>query len=104
MTTSAVPGPAPFYVTTPIYYVNDLPHIGHIYTTVVADTLARYKRMRGYDVRFRCRCGREALLDRLFTLSAEDRAELADSDGRIEAECAYCGAHYLYLVAELDLQ
>ena len=41
-----------FYVTTPIYYVNDLPHIGHIYTTVVADTLARYKRMRGYDVRF----------------------------------------------------
>ena len=41
-----------FYVTTPIYYVNDLPHIGHIYTTVVADTIARYKRMRGVDVRF----------------------------------------------------
>jgi methionyl-tRNA synthetase len=41
-----------FYITTPIYYVNDLPHIGHIYTTVVADTIARYKRMRGYDVRF----------------------------------------------------
>jgi len=41
-----------FYVTTPIYYVNDLPHIGHIYTTVVADTIARYKRMRGFDVRF----------------------------------------------------
>jgi len=41
-----------FYVTTPIYYVNDLPHIGHIYTTVVADVVARYKRMRGYDVRF----------------------------------------------------
>jgi methionyl-tRNA synthetase len=41
-----------FYITTPIYYVNDLPHIGHIYTTVVADTVARYKRMRGYDVRF----------------------------------------------------
>jgi methionyl-tRNA synthetase len=41
-----------FYITTPIYYVNDLPHIGHIYTTVVADTLARYKRMRGFDVRF----------------------------------------------------
>ncbi len=41
-----------FYITTPIYYVNDLPHIGHIYTTVVADTIARYKRMRGFDVRF----------------------------------------------------
>src|SRR5262245_20200243 len=43
---------ARFYLTTPIYYVNDLPHIGHIFTTVVADTLARYRRMRGDDVRF----------------------------------------------------
>lgn len=42
----------PFYVTTPIYYVNDLPHIGHIYTTVVADTVARYRRLCGDDVRF----------------------------------------------------
>lgn len=41
-----------FSITTPIYYVNDLPHIGHIYTTVVADTVARYKRLRGFDVRF----------------------------------------------------
>jgi methionyl-tRNA synthetase len=41
-----------FYVTTPIYYVNDLPHIGHIYTTVVADVLARYRRLAGDDVRF----------------------------------------------------
>jgi methionyl-tRNA synthetase len=39
-----------FYVTTPIYYTNGLPHIGHTYTTVVADMLRRYKRMRGYDV------------------------------------------------------
>jgi len=43
---------ATYYITTPIYYVNDLPHIGHIYTTVVADTIARYKRARGLDVRF----------------------------------------------------
>ncbi len=42
----------PYYLTTPIYYVNDLPHIGHIFTTVVADTLARYRRMSGDDVRF----------------------------------------------------
>ncbi len=39
-----------FYLTTPIYYVNARPHLGHTYTTVVADTIARYKRMRGYDV------------------------------------------------------
>jgi methionyl-tRNA synthetase len=39
-----------FYITTPIYYTNGLPHIGHTYTTVVADVLRRYKRMRGYDV------------------------------------------------------
>lgn len=55
-------------------------------------------------VRFRCRCSRESLLDRLFTLSAEDRAGIADLEGRIEAECAYCGAHYLYFATELDPQ
>jgi methionyl-tRNA synthetase len=42
----------PFYLTTPIYYVNAEPHIGHIYTTIVADTLARYRRMAGDDVYF----------------------------------------------------
>jgi len=41
-----------FYVTTPIYYPNDLPHIGHAYTTVFADVLARWYRLRGYDVFF----------------------------------------------------
>jgi len=41
-----------FYLTTPIYYVNDVPHIGHAYTTVAADCLARYKRLKGYDVFF----------------------------------------------------
>jgi methionyl-tRNA synthetase len=41
-----------FYVTTPIYYVNDVPHIGHAYTTVAADVLARYKRFCGYDCFF----------------------------------------------------
>ena len=40
------------YFTTPIYYVNDRPHIGHLYTTVVTDTLARYFRLAGEDVRF----------------------------------------------------
>ncbi|MEC4669834.1 MAG: methionine--tRNA ligase [Nitrospirota bacterium] len=41
-----------FYITTPIYYVNDVPHIGHAYTTVAADVLARYRRLTGYDVFF----------------------------------------------------
>ncbi|MCD6183241.1 MAG: class I tRNA ligase family protein, partial [Thermovirga sp.] len=45
-------GKKAFYITTPIYYVNDVPHIGHAYTTIAADTMARYKRMRGYDVMF----------------------------------------------------
>src|SRR5690606_3977111 len=41
-----------FYITTPIYYPSDKLHIGHAYTTVAADAIARYKRMRGYDVMF----------------------------------------------------
>jgi methionyl-tRNA synthetase len=41
-----------FYITTPIYYVNDVPHIGHAYTTIIADTLARYSRMVGKDTFF----------------------------------------------------
>jgi methionyl-tRNA synthetase len=41
-----------FYLTTPIYYVNDKPHIGHLYTTVAADVVARYRRLRGERVCF----------------------------------------------------
>ena len=41
-----------FYITTPIYYPSDKLHIGHSYTTVAADAMARYKRARGYDVMF----------------------------------------------------
>lgn len=41
-----------FYVTTPIYYVNDVPHIGHAYTTIIADALARFNRLRGKEVFF----------------------------------------------------
>ncbi|WP_029166016.1 methionine--tRNA ligase [Aminiphilus circumscriptus] len=42
----------PFYVTTPIYYVNDVPHIGHAYTTIAADVMTRYRRMCGFDTFF----------------------------------------------------
>ncbi|MCI5132609.1 MAG: methionine--tRNA ligase, partial [Candidatus Electrothrix sp. EH2] len=40
------------YITTPIYYVNAMPHIGHAYTTIIADTYARFRRLCGDDVRF----------------------------------------------------
>jgi methionyl-tRNA synthetase len=43
--------PRPFYVTTPIYYVNDVPHLGTAYTTIVADALRRYHALRGRDAR-----------------------------------------------------
>ena len=42
----------PFYVTTPIYYVNDVPHVGHAYTSLACDAIARFKRLDGYDVHF----------------------------------------------------
>ena len=42
----------PYFLTTPIYYVNDLPHLGHAYTTVACDALARFMRLDGYRVKF----------------------------------------------------
>ncbi|PZP56267.1 MAG: methionine--tRNA ligase, partial [Micavibrio aeruginosavorus] len=41
-----------YYITTPIYYVNDKPHLGHTYTTIACDILARFKRLDGYKVKF----------------------------------------------------
>jgi methionyl-tRNA synthetase len=41
-----------FYITTPIYYVNDVPHIGHAYTSIACDVMARWKRLDGFDVFF----------------------------------------------------
>ncbi len=41
-----------FYITSPIYYVNDVPHIGHAYTSIACDVMARFRRLEGYDVRF----------------------------------------------------
>src|SRR5437764_12295569 len=43
--------PNTFYITTPLYYVNAPPHLGGTYSTIVADTIARYKRMMGFDVK-----------------------------------------------------
>ena len=41
-----------FYITTPIYYVNDVPHIGHAYTTIACDIFTRYNKLLGNDVYF----------------------------------------------------
>ena len=48
----ASPGVASYYLTTPIYYVNDAPHVGHAYTTLIADAVARWHRLAGEDVFF----------------------------------------------------
>src|SRR5579871_5333166 len=44
--------PGAFYITTPIYYVNARPHLGHAYSTIVCDAIARRKRSQGYDTWF----------------------------------------------------
>lgn len=41
-----------FYITTPIYYANSLPHLGHFYTTTIADIVTKYKKQRGFDTYF----------------------------------------------------
>jgi len=50
--TPSLAGVATYYLTTPIYYVNDAPHVGHAYTTLIADAIARWRRLRGEDVFF----------------------------------------------------
>ena len=44
--------PNNFFITTPIYYVNDIPHIGHAYTSIATDFIARFKRMSGVNTIF----------------------------------------------------
>lgn len=68
-----------FYLTTPIYYVNDVPHIGHAYTTVGADVLARYKRLMGYDVYFLTGSDEHGQkVEKAATTAGETPLELAD--------------------------
>ena len=54
-----------FYITTPIYYPSDKLHIGHSYTTVACDALARFKRKQGYDVMFLTEIGRASCRERV---------------------------------------
>jgi hypothetical protein len=52
LATSFDDGAGPYYITSPIYYVNDKPHIGHAYTSVACDVIARYMRLAGRQVFF----------------------------------------------------
>ena len=49
---NGAPMPDKFYITTPIYYPNAEPHLGHVYTTLCVDTVARYHRLKGDDTFF----------------------------------------------------
>ncbi|MER3446108.1 MAG: methionine--tRNA ligase [Candidatus Dadabacteria bacterium] len=68
-----------FYVTTPIYYVNDVPHIGHAYTTIAADVIARFRRLKGDKTFFLTGTDEHGQkIERVATASGERPIELAD--------------------------
>jgi Methionyl-tRNA synthetase len=71
--------PKVFYITTPIYYVNDVPHIGHAYTTVAADVIARFRRLVGDEVFFLTGTDEHGQkIERTAAASGEKPIELAD--------------------------
>ena len=79
-----------FYITTPIYYPSDKLHIGHTYCTVATDSLARYKRLSGYDVMFLTGTdehghhpedGTAQVVDRVFPVAVEFVDDRLDPDG-----------------------
>jgi methionyl-tRNA synthetase len=77
--TDSVPGVSRFYVTTPIYYVNDVPHIGHAYTTVTADALARWHRLLGDETWFLTGTDEHGLkVERAATAAGREPLEHAD--------------------------
>src|SRR6266849_10064826 len=68
-----------FYVTTPIYYVNDVPHIGHAYTTIAADVIARFRRLTGDKTFFLTGTDEHGQkIERVAQASGERPIELAD--------------------------
>lgn len=76
--------PSTYYVTTPIYYVNDAPHIGHCYTTLLADVLARFQRLAGRDVFFLT--GTDEHAEKVVTSAAErDLTPIEWADRNAEA-------------------
>src|ERR1039457_2365739 len=95
-----------FYVTTPIYYVNAAPHLGHAYTTIAADVLARHHRQRGEDVFFLTGTDEhgEPVADAGHALGVEPR-ELADRNSeRFRALAPKIGATNDFFIRTTDPQ
>jgi molecular chaperone Hsp33 len=72
----------------------------HVLDTVLAGLDREVKEMN--PIRYRCRCSRERLLQHLVLLSAEDREYLRREDGTIDADCVFCGSHYVFSPEELE--
>ncbi len=75
-----------FYITTPIYYVNDIPHIGHVYSTVVADVLSRWHRIQGEAVYFLTGTDENAQKNAEVALKATSHLPLATREKQTERE------------------
>ena len=83
-----------FYVTTPIYYVNDAPHIGHAYTTVIGDALCRWHRLLGDDVLYLTGTDEYGLKNKqadltIFVVQKIQR-KTVQPDGITDAEFGFC--------------
>ncbi len=73
-----------YYITTPIYYVNDKPHIGHAYTSVATDFIARFMRLKGHDVRFQTGTDEHGLkIQKAAESKGKEPLELCDENSRI---------------------
>jgi molecular chaperone Hsp33 len=72
----------------------------HVLDTVLAGLDREVKETN--PIRYRCRCSRERLLQHLVLLSAEDREYLRREDGTIDADCVFCGSHYVFSPEELE--
>ena len=73
-----------YYITTPIYYVNDKPHIGHAYTSVATDFIARFMSLKGYDVRFQTGTDEHGLkIQKAADAKKMDPKELCDKNSQI---------------------
>ena len=73
-----------YYITTPIYYVNDKPHIGHAYTSVATDFIARFMGLKGYDVRFQTGTDEHGLkIQKAADAKKMDPKELCDKNSQI---------------------
>jgi molecular chaperone Hsp33 len=71
----------------------------HVVETVLAGLDREVKEVS--PLRYRCRCSRERLLQHLVMLTEEDREYLRREDGTIDADCVFCGTHYLFTAADL---